>query len=223
MKYIITGTSSGLGYCLAEKLILQGSVAGISRTIGKSCELPTSAFTHVPFDLVESSSSEKFEQLIKKLLNFINNSPFTIILNAAIFYSGDNRYNNDQLRRIFQINVFSLINLINAIRNPLLRRVFIVNSISGLIGQSEQHEYSASKHAIMGYSRSLIKSAKESDFDVMVINPGGIKTELWNDYKFIDTSCLLLPETVADICIALLSIKERTFIESMVILPPSDV
>jgi short-subunit dehydrogenase len=223
MKYIITGTSSGLGYCLAEKLILQGSVAGISRTIGKSCKFSTSAFTHVSFDLAQLADSEKFEYLINNLITFINNEPFTIILNAANFYSGENRFNDDQLKRIFQINVFSLINLTNSITNPLLRRVFIVNSISGLIGQSKQHEYSASKHAVMGFSRSLIKSAKESDYDVMVINPGGMKTELWNDYKSIDTSCFLLPETVADICIALLSIKERTFIENMVILPPSDV
>ena len=52
MKYIITGTSSGLGFCLAEKLVLLGNVVGISRKIGHSEKLNQSGrFQHISFDL----------------------------------------------------------------------------------------------------------------------------------------------------------------------------
>ena len=39
MKYIITGSSSGLGYSLTERLILKGQVLGISRSNLYSKEL----------------------------------------------------------------------------------------------------------------------------------------------------------------------------------------
>jgi 3-oxoacyl-[acyl-carrier protein] reductase len=127
------------------------------------------------------------------------------------------------LTALFEVNVFSLMNLVRELQASKLRRIFIVNSISGMIGQSQQHEYSASKHAIMGFARSLAKNAKDSEYDVMCINPGGMKTELWAKYNDVNCSDFLSPDTVADVCMSLLSIPQRTFIEYMSILPPSDV
>ena len=75
----------------------------------------------------------------------------------------------------------------------------------------------------MGYVRSLMKSAKNSKYDVMCINPGGIQTELWSGYDNINSADFLKPETIASICDLLISIPQRCFIESMPILPPSDL
>ena len=104
-----------------------------------------------------------------------------------------------------------------------LKRIFILNSISGLIGEASQHEYVASKHALMGFTRSLIKESKNSKYDVMCINPGGINTELWDDYPDVDTDTFIEPKELARIIVSLLMIKQRLFIENMIILPPEDV
>ena len=224
MKYIITGTSSGLGFCLAERLISQGHVAGISRSIGKSSTLSSSGrFNYYSYDLSQTSNEKLFNGLIENLLNFIDGDPYTLILNAAGFYTGINRLSYPLLATLFEVNLFSIMNLVRRLDGLTLRRVLIINSISGLLGQCEQHEYSASKHAVMGYARSLSKSAKNSDYDVMCVNPGGMKTELWSGHDEIDSSDFLNPEVVADVCISLLLIPQRSFIESMIILPPSDV
>ena len=75
----------------------------------------------------------------------------------------------------------------------------------------------------MGYVRSLIKEAKDLPFDIMCINPGGIKTELWNKYVNVDKESFILPSELARIIISLLNTKQKLFIENMKILPIADV
>ena len=166
-----------------------------------------------------SLNKNDYQLLINKILSFINKDEFTLILNAAKFYSSSNRLIDKDLREFFEVNLFSCIELVKSLEVFNLKRIFIINSISGIIGQSNQHEYSSAKHALMGFSRSLAKSAKNSKYDVMTINPGGMKTSLWKD----NTSDFLNPESIADVCINLLLIPERTFIENMSIIPPSDL
>jgi short-subunit dehydrogenase len=224
MKYLITGTSSGLGYSLAVKLLHLGPVVGVSRTHGKAESLLNiSEYTHILYDFGDGCNDERFEEIIVDIKQAFCDDDYTIILNAASFYSGSRRLDPLRLEEIFSVNVFSVMRLIQELCQPGLRRILVVNSISGLIGQGCQHEYSATKHAIMGYVRSLIKSAKTSSYDVMCINPGGMKTELWTYSSDVNTSDFLDPCVVADLCASLLAIPQRTFIESMTILPPSDI
>ena len=57
----------------------------------------------------------------------------------------------------------------------------------------------------------------------MCVNPGGIKTELWDDYSNIDTSSFIEPKELARIIIGLLETKQKLFIENMTILPLADI
>ena len=224
MKFIITGPSSGLGYCLTERLISRGHVIGVSRSIGRSAIFSKSGlFSHIEYDFSKECSIQQFNYLVDSLKLFVSSNPFTLILNAASFYSGKNRLSDSSLSALFKVNVYSIINLVKALEDSNLKRIFIVNSISGLIGQIDQHEYTASKHAVMGFARSLAKGAKNASYDVMCINPGGMLTELWNNHEDIDTTDFLRPEIVADLCMSLITIPQRAFIEHMSILPPSDV
>ena len=224
MKYVITGTSSGLGFALAMRLVNYGHVIGVSRSIGMSKVLLSETnFSYIEHDLSVVSCSESCNELVDKLKRALGDDVFTIVFNAASFHSGQNRLNVHELARIFDINLFSAMNLLRDLQLKGLRRILFVNSVSGIIGQDLQHEYVASKHALMGYARSISKSAKHSNYDVMSINPGGMKTALWKNHRDIDCSDFLEPQVVADVCIALLTIPQRTFIDNMVILPPCDV
>ena len=222
MKYIITGTSSGLGFSLAQRLVNYGHVIGVSRSLGKADSL-VGNFTFIKYDLSETEHQSQYDDLLLNLRAAISDDLFTLVFNAASFYSSPHRLSASSLAKLFAINLFSTMNLIRDLQDKNLRRILFINSISGIIGHMFQHEYAASKHALMGYARSLSQSAKYLEYDVMSINPGGMSTELWADYENIDRSDFLWPETVADICITLLSIPQRAFIENMSIMPPSDV
>lgn len=224
MKYVITGTSSGLGYNLLEKLLPLGEVLGVSRTYGKAeLFVNNPRYTHVLYNFADGCNNKLFDELVERLKDAVCDDDYTLILNAASFYSGDTRLDPLRLEAMFSVNVFSVMRLVQELSKPGLRRILIVNSVSGLIGQGCQHEYSASKHAIMGYVRSLIRSAKTSKYDVICINPGGMRTELWSDSSDVDITDFLEPSIVADLCVSLLTVPQRIFVESMSIVPPSDV
>lgn len=224
MKYIITGTSSGLGFELASKLVKKNEVVGISRNIGKSESLlKHNNFAFIPYDLSTIDNKKKYIKFKKRLLAEVDKKDFTLIFNAAQFYLNEKRLSIPKIKIMFKINLFSIMDLIENFKNHNLKRIFIINSVSGLVGQPTQHEYVSSKHALMGYVRSLIKEAKDQPFDIMCINPGGIKTELWNKYVNVDKESFILPSELARIIISLLKTKQKLFIENMKILPIADV
>lgn len=224
MKYLITGTSSGLGFELASQLIKKGNVIGVSRKIGKSKKLSQSKkFKFISFDLGSFENKVGYSQFIKNLKKEIGKEDFTLIINAAKFYSGKVRLSIPDTKKIFDINLFSVMSLVESLKNNHLKRILIINSISGLVGQTLQHEYVSSKHALMGYAKSLIKEKKKYPFDVMCINPGGIKTKLWNKFKNIDTRSFIDPKELAKIIVSLITTKQKLFIENMTILPSADV
>ena len=224
MKYIITGCSSGLGYCLSERLLKYGDVIGISRNLhGNLTSIGNNNFKHIKYDFSLKFKSVFHENLINELMDFVKKSDFTLVLNAAAFYLNQERLNETKRAALFELNLFSIFHLVSSLECFSLRRVFIVNSIAGIRGQEYQHEYSASKHALMGFARSLSKTAKSSNFDVMSINPGGMKTPLWDGYDNIDTSDFLDPASVADVCIPLITFPQRMFVDQLPLLPPSDL
>ena len=94
MKYIISGTSSGLGFEIASDLLENGEVIGISRTIGKSLiHQKNKKFYHLEYDLSAVDDVITFKKLINEIENIVKNEEVTHILNAAKFYMGINRLN----------------------------------------------------------------------------------------------------------------------------------
>ena len=223
MIYIITGTSSGLGLEMAKRLLAFGSVIGLSRTIGKADSLMQNPnFSWYGVDL-----SKKFEELApiieSQILPVLVEEEYSLIMNAAQFYVGDLRLTASETQELFQTNLFSIMSIVNMMLRPKLKRILFINSISGLIGQSNQHEYAASKHALKGFSTSLARQAKDRHYDVMSINPGGINTELWARNNIGAHNDFIDPGNLADLMVAILKIPQRIFIDQMIILPPSDL
>jgi len=225
VKYVITGSSSGLGYSITQKLMSQGDVIGISRRnrdiVGEQ-DLECN-FKHIKADLSKVDVFSKSSNVIKSLNSCLQDDEFTLVLNAGVFYSGSCRLRGDERVRLFRINLFSIMDLISEMQKMNLKRIFFINSISGLVGQETQHEYASSKHGLMGYIKSLIKDSKNKPYDIMVINPGGIKTELWNEYPAINTDDFLNPDELANVILSLIMIQQRVCIPSFSILPISDI
>ena len=225
MKYILTGSSSGLGKAICRKLLSQDrTIFGISRTPAPPDIINSPNFSMINFDLGCDINSCSYQSLIENCFEFIGlEESFSLILNAASFYDSPERLTFNKLQKFFNVNVLSIMRLVQSFEVYNLKRILIINSVSGLIGQSSQHEYSACKHAVMGYSKSLSKSAKNKAYDVLTINPGGMKTELWDNYPDVNISDFLEPDIIANLCIQLLDIPQRIFIEDLKIIPPSDL
>lgn len=226
MKYVILGSSRGLGYWLSRELVSHGDVCGISRNPWEPRFTEAKyRYNHFSFDLCDYDDDSLYLVFIKKLIGFVKSDDVTLVLNAAQFYLGRDRLNVDQFKGLMNVNFFSLIRICHDFESSgvNLKRLMVINSVSGLEGQKNQHEYVASKHALMGYLKSLIKSTESGSFDVMCVNPGGMRTEIWDGYEEVDTTCFLEPKHVAALCVQLLLFPGKVFIDEFKLLPISDV
>ena len=222
MIFVITGTSSGLGFELAKILGQYGLVIGLSRKLGKAHLLSASSFKWIKVDFTDEV--DVMHDVFKsKLVPEIESNDFKLIINSAMFYAGDERPGFDKDLDIIRVNYLAPKLLIETVAQYGLKRILFVNSISGLIGQADQQEYASSKHALQGYASSLAKEAKNLNYDVMSVNPGGMNTELWDASPEINTSDFICPIVFAELRVSLVILRQRLFIDKMIILPPSDL
>ena len=85
-----------------------------------------------------------------------------------------------------------------------------VSSVVGFKGYPEQAAYAASKHAIMGLTKSLAAEAQAHGIRVSAICPGGVDTELVAQARpDLDRSILMAPEDIAHTVLFLLSLSGR--------------
>jgi short-subunit dehydrogenase len=223
--YIVTGSSSGLGFEISKCLMGKGkSVVGLSRSLGKAAIFADHGnFRHINYDL---SSEEGFSRL-DQVVSSEPDSPLTLVINAALFeYEGDDLADVSQAETMFRVNYFGAIALVNKLISKNLKRVLFVNSVAGKYPQDGQGQYSASKHALQAYSEVLAKYSVGRDFDVMSINPGGINSELWNNSELLTqevVSSFINPADLAELVCTFLFLPSKTYIKSFIILPEHDV
>ena len=86
------------------------------------------------------------------------------------------------------MNVFGLINVTQAFA-PLLGayskakhsgKIIMISSVAGKRSYPFVGPYSASKHALEGLSDALRRELILYDIDLILIEPGPVKTEIWN-------------------------------------------
>jgi 3-oxoacyl-[acyl-carrier protein] reductase len=104
---------------------------------------------------------------------------------------------------------------------PHLRRrerAFIVNisSVTGLKGYPGQAGYGASKHALMGMTKTLARELQGGHIRVHALCPGSVDTELIGQARpDLDRSLLMKPEEIADIVLFLVTRRGNAMIDQI--------
>lgn len=101
-----------------------------------------------------------------------------------------------------------------------LERGLVVNisSMSALKGQARSGAYSSSKHAMLGFSRSLRLELRETNIAVTAINLGQTMSTSWEGIN-VDPDELIDPSDVASLIIALSRLGPRTVAEEILLKP----
>ncbi|MBA7649009.1 putative oxidoreductase [subsurface metagenome] len=91
-----------------------------------------------------------------------------------------------------------------------------ISSVVGFKGYPNQSAYTASKHAIMGLTKSLAVEAQEHNIRISAILPGGVETDLSVKARpDLDRSLLILPEDIAKTVLYLLSLSDRAMVDQI--------
>jgi 3-oxoacyl-[acyl-carrier protein] reductase len=100
------------------------------------------------------------------------------------------------------------------------RRGYIVNisSVVGFKGYPNQAAYVASKHAVMGITKSLAVEAQPNGIRVSAVLPGGVDTALMEALRpDVDRAALMKPEDIADAVLFLLSLSPTAAVDEIYI------
>ena len=183
---LITGATSGIGLQIANLLHEKGfQVYGTSRT-------PEKCQQRLPFELFELDVTS--EKSIQKCVDTLISKTKTIdvlINNAGIGICGSAEETSvEQAYKQFETNFWGTVKMTKAIL-PVMRqqhfgKIITIGSLAGLIGVPFQSYYSASKHALEGFFKSLKFEVAPFNIKISVIEPGFFKTNLHNSFEFAE-------------------------------------
>ena len=225
---LVTGASRGIGLEAAKHFSKEGyKVIGSSRGDFNLGELigDESAIS-VQLDLMSKESIKnlfadlKSDDLLPSVL--VNNAGIT---KDQLFL----RMKDEDWDDVIETNLNGLFRVTKAFIKPMVKnkfgRVINISSVAGLMGNSGQVNYSSSKSAMVGFSRSLAKELGSRNITSNVVAPGFIETDMTtflNDDEKVEVSKNIPMRrfgTVEDVakCILFLASDEANYITGQTI------
>ena len=191
---IVTGGASGIGRALAEELARRGAeVVLADLQIEKAQEVATqiqASGGRAKAVEVDVTDFPAMERLVRKTFESSGRLDY-IFNNAGIAIGGTaNYYSIEDWNKIIDINLRGVVNGIQAAYKIMIEQGFghIVNtaSMAGLMPNPAGVAYAATKHAVVGLSKSLRVEVEAAQLGirVSVICPGVIRTPILEGGKY---------------------------------------
>lgn len=204
---LVTGVSSGIGKAIAEELLnndffVIGSVR--KKEDAKYFEDNYSKnFKKVMFDVTKKKEIETAKKEVEKILSENKSYLCSIVNNSGIALGGPVRYLDvDIFRKQFEVNFFGLIEVTKCFLDLLIEdnkyemknKIINIGSISGKRAYPFVAPYTSSKHALEGFSDALRRELLIHNLDVVLIQPGPIKSAIWEKAPSIEDNPFLKTE-----------------------------
>ena len=171
-KTIVTGSSRGIGKAIAEAL----SAAGYE----VATHSVRSGGTDLVFDVSDrAAAAAALEKWVEE-----NGAPYAVVLNAGI--SADNAFpamSGDEWDRVVRTDLDGFYNVLKPLVLPMVQarapgRIVVISSVSGVIGNRGQCNYSAAKAGLVGAAKALAVELARRNITVNCVAPGIIETEM---------------------------------------------
>lgn len=175
---IITGVSSGMGKETAKVLAAQGhTVYGGARRVEKMKELEPLGIKTFAMDVTKEEDNRRVVEKVVSAEGRID----VLINNAGVgLYSTVEDAPIAAAKEQFEVNIFGLADLTKRVlphmRSQRSGRIINMSSMGGRVYTPLGAWYHASKHALEGFSDCLRMEVRQFGIDVVVIQPGLIKT-----------------------------------------------
>ncbi|WP_459813230.1 3-oxoacyl-ACP reductase FabG [Campylobacter concisus] len=181
-RVLITGSSRGIGASIARCLANEYEVVLHARSksdefLKMASELGAKFLT---FDVADTSAAKEMIEADMEA----NGVYYGVVLNAGI--TRDNTFvglSDEEWFDVIDVNLNGFYNVLRPALMPMIRarkpaRIVTLSSVSGVIGNRGQVNYSASKAGIIGASKALAVELASRGITVNCVAPGLIKTDM---------------------------------------------
>jgi len=196
---LITGASGGLGRSIAKTLASNGVKVFLSGR--NSDELKSLCFELNEmcngFLVADLSDANEIVSLVEKT------KPDILVNCAGIFpVSSLEETSLKEFDECFSINVRAPF-LLSKLCVPFMKekgwgRIVNIGSSSAYAGFPNTSVYCSSKHALLGFSRSIFHELKSENIRTYCVSPGSIKTEMCKNVKGQDFDTFMEPEEISN-------------------------
>lgn len=182
---VITGASSGIGALLAVEAAKQGATVILTgrneRNLQQAVAQIGSAASYYVMDVASAEQIEAvFAQIVRtygRIDILVNNAGYGMF--AAI-----EELSIEQFEKMMDTNYMGIVRCTKLVL-PIMKAAgkgHIVNvaSLAGMIGSAKSTSYSATKHAVLGFTNSLRMELKDTPIAVSAVNPGPIETAFFH-------------------------------------------
>jgi len=186
---VITGASSGLGEKIAYLVAEQGAIPvllarsydqleNIAKNIREKYNIECLFYK---LDVSDTENvKDVFEDILRNVKTvdvLVNNAGFGVFANVV-------DANIDQMKSMFEVNVFGLISCTKMVLPTMMKQnaghIINIASQAGKIATPKSSVYSATKHAVLGFTNSLRMELSNTNIHVTAVNPGPIRTRFFD-------------------------------------------
>jgi NAD(P)-dependent dehydrogenase (short-subunit alcohol dehydrogenase family) len=189
---VVTGSSSGIGFETSLVLAKNGFVTyATMRNLGKSNKIiELKQKKKLPLEVLklDVTDDKSIKEAIKKIVNEQQGTIDVLVNNAGYGLLGPlEELSIQEFKEQFEANVFGVIRVIQEIL-PIMRKqrhgtIVNISSVAGRIGFPLTSAYVSSKFALEGLSESIAYELEPFGINVILVEPGVIKTNFDSNLK----------------------------------------
>jgi 3-oxoacyl-[acyl-carrier protein] reductase len=183
---IVTGSAQGIGRAIAESLAQAGADIAVAdldpgrslETVGAIEKLGRRAL-NLKVNVADTNDTKAMVEQVLKAWGKID----ILVNNAGITRDGLLlRMKDEDWNLVLQINLNGTFNCTKAVLQPMTKqrygRIVNIASIVGVIGNAGQANYSASKAAVIGFTKTVGREYASRNVTVNAVAPGFIDTAM---------------------------------------------
>jgi fengycin family lipopeptide synthetase B len=211
---IVTGGGRGIGRAIAVLFAKNGAGVTIAaRTMGQIQETVEEIAKQggraigMPLDVTEEEEVNTFVERVLEKFGHID----ILVNNAGIFEAGPIvAIESETWRRVIEVNLVGTFLCSKAVTPHLIEqkwgRIINIASRSGKIGHPFLTAYCASKHGVVGFTKSLAEELAPFHITVNAICPGVVETDMVSQtVKEQVGNGIIMPEEIAELALYLAS------------------
>lgn len=177
---VITGGSRGIGRSLAESFA--DEEAGVIVTYKNSIDEEYFKSKNISFYKCDVSDLKSVQETVDDIIKKYGKVD-VLVNNAGVTKDGLlMRMSEEDWDIVLDTNLKGVFNMTKAVsRNMMSKRsgkIINITSVSGIMGNPGQANYSASKAGVIGFTKAVAKELSSRNINVNAVAPGFIETEM---------------------------------------------